>query len=813
MSRKYRMAKNLSFMVMIGMMFIVISMNVNALGLNNNTAVPNINQSNIIRWYRLNDTDGNMTNTTVLAMGLNVTGAFTSQYGSPDPYTTSTGAISFTGSAQYLTSGAVASTGNIAELGFAADFSVDGWVQHFRDFANDGGAEEWLFNCIERASAGRPLWGIHSESNTLAIEYNGATQTTGAGETATFAIGWHYWALILKGTNLSVHRDTKLIYNYSVTVADLADCTFHVNVQLQSGTYGSASAKALNFSDITIASRAYNQEDLNCRYNGTNCQSGAGPAAEDFKVTVTDLYDSKTITNFTVIIYNATNRSEYNTTSGTLSIFNSTIGIYNITINSSQDGGYFNRTYDNYNISTDLAGQIYQSLLNLYVNDSLTKLAISSFTAVTNFTTTSVNGGYILLYTKQGTTHQLNISSSQYPKQTRYYSINALENNSMTVNLSPQFQFYLRREADNSLFDIQGTNTTKLTIYCPAKNIVINFKNNSAESRNSTQENTTIDCPYTLLKMDVSYPSSSYFRSLIPPTSQQNVTWWLLDLNKDTGVQMIINLRDLTGEFSQGILRAKTAIGSNNENIIEEYFDISTSVVLYLLKDALYKIILINNDKTKEKQLGDLIADAAGTKTITAQDISFIPDTILDNNVSWSYTFNASANILRLQYLDSTRNTTYIRWRIYNGTNASAFQLLTTFESVYVGSNFTSTTYTYNNVQFNRTYYTHLFVQHSGLSFNISQYRSFGEYENYLGSFAGFTAKATKDIKHYGSAIFLSVWMLLFSARHMAIGLTSTLFWVVILKFIGWFLIGWIWITIIGLITFVAWIADYMRRN
>ena len=142
-----------------------------------------------------------------------------------------------------------------------------------------------------------------------------------------------------------------------------------------------------------------------------------------------------------------------------------------------------------------------------------------------------------------------------------------------------------------------------------------------------------------------------------------------------------------------------------------------------------------------------MIADAAGTKTITAQDISFIPDTILDNNVSWSYTFNASANILRLQYLDSTRNTTYIRWRIYNGTNASAFQLLTTFESVYVGSNFTSTTYTYNNVQFNRTYYTHLFVQHSGLSFNISQYRSFGEYENYLGSFAGFTAKATKKKK------------------------------------------------------------------
>ena len=553
-------------------------------------------------------------------------------------------------------------------------------------------------------------------------------------------------------------------------------------------------------------------------YNQTGAPqatTAAPPAASTFIITSSDIYDSKTISNFTIRIINATANDWYNTTNGTITILNATNGIYNITINSTQDGGYFNRTYNNYNVSTTLASQIFQSLLNLYVNDTLTSSLVSSFSVTTNFTTTGVSGGYTLLYSKSGSNHILNISGSQYPIQELTYSINALENNTRYVNISPRFQFYLRREADNSIFDINGTNTTRLTIFCPSKNILIWFKNessgDSAAAKVSTQENTSIDCPYTLLKMDVTYAGSSYFRSLIPAKSQQNVTWWLLDLNRDTGVQIIINLRDLTGDFSQGIMRVKTAIGANNENIIEEYFDISTSVVLYLLKDALYKIILINNEQTIEKQIGDLIADAAGTKTITAQDIKFIPDTILDNNVSWSYIFNVSANILRLQYLDSTKNTTYIRWRIYNGTNASAFQILTTFESVYVAGNFTSTTYTYNNVQFNRTYYTHLFVQHSGLSFNISEYKAFGERETY--QYPGFTPKETKDIKHYGSAIFLSVWMLLFSARHLAIGLTSTLFWIITLKMVGYLLIGWIWVMVMGLVVFFAWIADYMKRN
>lgn len=544
---------------------------------------------------------------------------------------------------------------------------------------------------------------------------------------------------------------------------------------------------------------------------------GPTPSGPNITITAQNSYDSIAIVNFSVILSNSTQNQTFSTINGTIPITNITQQFYNITFQSGANESFFNVTYWNVNVSgQSFQGNLTQSYINVYVNDSLTKLAISSFSYITNYSSlTSVQNGYVLLPSKDGTNHFINISSSQYPLQSLTYTINALDNISIYVNMSPRFQFYLRREADNSVFDINGTNTTRLTIYCPTKNIVIYFKNESnggsATVRVSSQENSTVDCPFTLMKIDVTYSSSSYFRTLIPSNSQQNVTWWLLDLNKDTGVQIIINLRDLSGDFSQGILRTQTAIGSKNENIIEEYFDVATSVVLYLLKDALYKLILINNDKTIERQLGDLIADAAGTKTITVPDIQFIPEHVLDNNVSWSYTFNASAGILRLQYLDSTKNTTYIRWRIYNGTNTS--KLLTTFESVYIASNFTSTTYTYNNVQFNRSYYTHLFAQHSTLTFNISEYRSFGEYESYLGSFIGFTTERTKDIKQYGSAIFLSVWMLLFSAKHLAIGLTSSLFWIIILKSIGFLLIGWIWVMIIGLVTFFAWIGDYMRRN
>ena len=43
--------------------------------------------------------------------------------------------------------------------------------------------------------------------------------------------------------------------------------------------------------------------------------------------------------------------------------------------------------------------------------------------------------------------------------------------------------------------------------------------------------------------------------------------------------------------------------------------------------------------------------------------------------------------------------------------------------------------------------------------------------------------------------------------------MTSTFIWLVILRQIGWFLIGWGWVSLIGLLVGIGWIFEYMRRN
>jgi hypothetical protein len=531
-------------------------------------------------------------------------------------------------------------------------------------------------------------------------------------------------------------------------------------------------------------------------------ETEADTTPSTFTLTAIDDYDSLAINNFTAIISNSTDVYINTTTTGSLTWDNLT-GLYNITINSTEGGGYYNKTFGIKNISSDFQGNLTQSYLSLNVTDLLSGSGLSSFTVYTNYSTHTGTDGYILLPSKAGF-HTFNITSSQYPLHEFSYSISATENLSFVANISPSFNFYLRREADNSIFDVNKTNTTKLTIYRPDKSIDIHFKN---ETYNSTEENATIDCAYTLMKMDVTYTSSTYLRTLKPPTTQQNVTWYLLDLNKDTGVQIILELVDLTGDWSEGSLKIVTAVAGINEEIIEQDFDISTSVTAYLLKDGLYTISIINNDGTEEKQLGTLIADAAGTKTITFPNIEFYPDeTILETNTSWSYTFNTTTNILRLQYVDSSKNTDLIRWRIYNGSNES--HLMQTFSST-----LDTVTFTHQPIYQNQSYFTHLHIEHSLLNFNVSEYKTFGELYADLPSTEGWTAEEEADIKHYFAILFLVVLGLLFSAKHAGLGLTLVFVFTWVLRQWGWFLIHPAWLGVIGFAAIGGWVYESIKKG
>lgn len=674
------------------------------------------------------------------------------------------------------------------------DRNISNYTYEFKMKVYNSKSNGWIFflknkNTTGSAGYAQQVFG-HDETHVAMWHYNGGTWPT---EDLATQGAYHYYKFtVISNNSVNVTVDGSYIGNFDDVPAGYGHRHFLFQGEPTTGIV---------------------EIDYFSLYNGSIAISSAPPPgpSQDFTITAKNRFNSKTITNFTVIVSNASDTYMNITTTGQVNFENFSLSaLYNITVNSTEGGGYFNSTFLNYNASTALASTLEKSVIVINVTDAIFGTPLGGgYTLNTNYSSYTPTSSSIILPTQPGT-HNFNISSSQYPLQSFNYEITSnMENTTYIANLSPTFNFYLRREEDNSIFKINETNTTRLTIYCPNKNIVIYFKNESATSRNSTQENITMDCPYTYMKMDVYYESSSYFRTLVPPTNQNNITWWLLDLNRDTGVQVNIDLVDLTGEFSNGLIRIKRAIGASTETMIEQYFDIESSTINYLLKDAFYTI-LIESTSGVERQLGTLIADAAGTKTITLPSIPYYPDKVYYDNISWAYTFNTTSGVLRLQYQDLTAATEYIQWDIYNGTNASNMGLIQTFSSTTPGS---SVMFTYNNPLANQTYLTKLHIEHPLLDFNVSESRTFGDYSSgYLTPFLGFSAAEEHNIKFYASAIFLVVWGLLFSARHIGIGLTSTFFWIVVLRWIGWFTIDLTWLALIGLISVLSWIVEAMKK-
>ena len=251
-----------------------------------------------------------------------------------------------------------------------------------------------------------------------------------------------------------------------------------------------------------------------------------------------------------------------------------------------------------------------------------------------------------------------------------------------------------------------------------------------------------------------------------------------------------------------------------NENIIEQYFDISTAVTLYLLKDSIYTVVLQNNDGSEERQLGTLIADTAGTVTITYPNIPFYPEhTELEDNITWSYTcpfsqcpppYNTSDSVLRLRYIDTTHNTTLVEWTVYNGTNTT--KILQAFTSTS-----DDVTFTYQPVFLNQTYTTRLFVVNTILGYNITDMSIFGDYE--AANLPGFSEQEQKEWQFYLSGIFLVVWGLGFSAYHAGIGLVSTFVFALIFRILGWFPIHSIWLALMGFAAIAAFIYETMKKD
>ncbi len=538
------------------------------------------------------------------------------------------------------------------------------------------------------------------------------------------------------------------------------------------------------------------------------------PATEKYIINAKDFLNLP-IVNLTVNITNGSNLDEFNvilsTVNGTINIDNRTVeafgkDFYTFLIMANDSGGWFNATIQNVNITDGgiTTAEMFQSVLRVTAFDAFDNSTISSFSATTNFSASEGSGsttnGELLLLMNLGN-YSLTVSASGFEDTNIDFHRLALDNTTLNVSMGSTFSFSLFREETGLPFNTNATNQTKLEIVCPQETIRVIFNNVSNISK-------IINCQFTLMQIVVDYGTQgSYFRTLIPDFTQRQIDWYLIDLNLgDIVIQRIISLLDLTKEFVSAKLTVKRAVNGTTKNVIEQRFDASDEVNLFLVKNGLYTMEIDNGVQTI--LLGNLIPTEAGTQTITLPAIEFVPqETILGGNVTFSYTFNATQGILRMQYLDTSNKTTLIRFTVFENSTMQVFS----GESL----NNASAIITFNQVVGNITYNTELFVQHQDF-INFTDKKVFFQLTGTSSGaldLEGWTPAEQRDLKKWFAFIFLAIWGLMFSRLHAGIGMTTLIIWLWIFRIFEWVEVSGLIFGFLALLAVIGWVVEAMRKN
>lgn len=157
-------------------------------------------------------------------------------------------------------------------------------------------------------------------------------------------------------------------------------------------------------------------------------------APSPFTLEVSDRYDGTTINNFTAIIFNSTDVLINSTTTGSI-IYPDLSGIFNISINSTQGGGYFNLTFGDIDTSSDFQARIYQAILYINVSEVITGDQIVNFHASALLqSNTSNNTGFATLFLKADD-YNISVNATGYLDTSDNVSFLPLEAKTITIEL------------------------------------------------------------------------------------------------------------------------------------------------------------------------------------------------------------------------------------------------------------------------------------------------------------------------------------------------------------------------------------------
>ena len=327
------------------------------------------------------------------------------------------------------------------------------------------------------------------------------------------------------------------------------------------------------------------------------------------------------------------------------------------------------------------------------------------------------------------------------------------------------------------------TNTTQVSfeidIFCPTKKVT-NIINNS------NQGVLGIDCDYDYWLVKAVYSTTSYYRTVIPDKTISNHDIYLLDLNYDDAIEVIIKVIDISDEYSNGQIKLTTFIKGEEKTVIHQLLDIENKVTLWLDLGQVYKIYAIKNDGTEE-YVGDLIADQATTKILTFPTIPLIDNTpYFGNQVYWNYDASKTTGIISLNYFDvSPDGFKSLEWKIfdddaqifiYNHTELNGFNL----------------TLNVTGLDSHTSYMSVLMIDHNNRNSKINEVRPL-----WLASATVFGGWGTTDangvnptsetIKLVIATIFPVMIILLFSAGTIEVGMIAGILFIYIFNLYNWY--------------------------
>ena len=201
---------------------------------------------------------------------------------------------------------------------------------------------------------------------------------------------WHHFAFTFDSNRFRTYINGDEIHD--VSAGTLGNMDFTDNLYVGSG--GGTVYYTGFIDEVAIFDTALTSSEVEFLYaSGSPTEEQQypfGDAAQNFTISAQDSYTSNALSNFSAVLENSTHSLSFSTTNGTINteILDNSTSLYNITVSSLEAGGYFSRTYTDYNVSTNLQAGLHQAEITFNATNRVSGVEVTDFTA-----STSSNGG------------------------------------------------------------------------------------------------------------------------------------------------------------------------------------------------------------------------------------------------------------------------------------------------------------------------------------------------------------------------------------------------------------------------------------